>query len=156
VTNSTISGNSADIYGGGVFNRYDGTFTLARALVSGNTAPTGLEVFNQGTIFAANHNLFGVNGHARVRGFRPGATDVVPCVGVRLRDILDPTLAFNGGHTQTHALVPGSPAIDAAGTACLDASGAPLVTDQRGHPRPVDGNGDGLAACDIGAVEFSP
>ena len=39
---------------------------------------------------------------------------------------------------------------------CLDANGDPLLTDQRGQPRPVDGNGDGTAACDIGAFEFFP
>jgi hypothetical protein len=39
---------------------------------------------------------------------------------------------------------------------CLDANGAPLLTDQRGKPRLVDGDGDGSAACDIGAFEFFP
>ena len=29
-------------------------------------------------------------------------------------------------------------------------------TCRRGRPRVVDGNGDGTAACDIGAVEFFP
>ena len=32
-------------------------------------------------------------------------------------------------------------------------SGALLPTDQRGFTRPVDGNNDGTAACDIGAYE---
>jgi predicted outer membrane repeat protein len=54
-------------------------------------------------------------------------------------------LAANGGPTQTHALPAGSPAID-AGTRCE-------ATDQRGEPRPRDGNGDGVAACDVGAFE---
>jgi hypothetical protein len=154
LTNSTISGNSADGNGGGVRN--SGTVTLTRTLVSGNTARTGPEISNSGTILADNHNLFGVNGSAGVVGFSPGATDIVPPAGVLLADILDPTLAFHGGFTQTHALVPGSPAIDAGGTDCTDATGDPLLTDQRGRPRVVDGNGDGTAACDIGAFEFFP
>ena len=63
-------------------------------------------------------------------------------------------LKNNGGPTQTHALVAGSPAIDAGNPGgCLDNSGALLQTDQRGFPRNVDGNGDGTARCDIGAVE---
>ncbi len=51
-------------------------------------------------------------------------------------------LQDNGGSTPTHALLPGSPAIDAGGNA-----DCPL-TDQRGAPRPVG------AGCDIGAFEL--
>jgi hypothetical protein len=161
VTNSTISGNTANSFGGGVINGLygSGTLTLARTLISGNTATTGPEIHNSvpaGTVVADNHNLFGADGTVGVEGFTPGATDIVPPAGVQLPDILDPTLAFNGGHTQTYALVPGSPAIDAGGTDCTDVNGDPLPTDQRGRPRVVDGTGDGTAACDIGAVEFFP
>ena len=39
---------------------------------------------------------------------------------------------------------------------CTDANGNPLLTDQRGKPRAIDGNGDGTARCDIGAFEFFP
>jgi hypothetical protein len=152
IANSTIVGNTAEVRGGGVANPND--LTLIRTLVSGNTAPVGPEISNDGAVVADNHNLFGVDGEARVAGFSPGPTDVVPPAGVRLSDILDPSLADNGGPTQTLALVPGSPAIDAGGPVCLDADGDPLRTDQRGQPRPVDGNGDGTAACDIGAFEF--
>ncbi len=55
-------------------------------------------------------------------------------------------LQFNGGPTQTIALLPGSPAIDAAGD-CASLM-PPITTDQRGVPRPQD------AACDIGAFEL--
>jgi hypothetical protein len=56
-------------------------------------------------------------------------------------DILAPR-ADNGGPTLTHALVPCSPAIDAAP---VDAD-CP-ATDQRGNARPQG------AMCDIGAFE---
>ncbi len=56
-------------------------------------------------------------------------------------------LQNNGGSTWTHALLGSSPAIDAGD------DGQCPATDQRGAPRPVDGNGDGLAVCDIGSFE---
>ena len=133
------------------------TVTLTHSLVASNLAPVGPEISNYyGTVVANNHNLFGVNGNPGVVGFSPGATDIVPPAGVQLSNILIPTLAHNGGPTQTHALVPGSLAIDSVGPVCLDSNGSPLLTDQRGKPRIVDGNGDGTARCDIGAFEFFP
>ncbi|HYX27946.1 MAG TPA: choice-of-anchor Q domain-containing protein, partial [Pyrinomonadaceae bacterium] len=65
-------------------------------------------------------------------------------------------LANNGGPTLTHALLPGSPAIDAGSNAlALDQNGNVLTTDQRGvgFNRSADGNGDGAATTDIGAYE---
>jgi hypothetical protein len=50
----------------------------------------------------------------------------------------------------THALLPGSVAIDVIPEAdCVDAGGMPLTTDQRGEPRP---EADGTM-CDVGAFE---
>ena len=139
IVNSTISGNSAGYdegAGGGLINASTGTLRLAQTIVAGNTAASSApEIVNRGTVVSSEHNLLGVNGNSGVVGFSPGATDVVPPAGVVLSDILNPTLAFNGGPTQTHALVPGSPAIDAGGPVCTDANGNPLLTDQRGKPR---------------------
>ena len=53
-------------------------------------------------------------------------------------------LAYNGGATPTMALLPSSPAIDAA-----DNSACPRI-DQRGVLRPQ------ITACDIGAYELCP
>ena len=66
---------------------------------------------------------------------------------------LDPNgLQNNGGPTQTIALLPGSPAIDAGSNALAvdPTTGQPLTTDQRGtgYPRIVNGT------VDIGAFEF--
>jgi hypothetical protein len=58
-------------------------------------------------------------------------------------------LADNGGPTQTHALLPGSVAIDVIpADDCVDTEGEPLTTDQRGFPRD--------SMCDVGAFEVQP
>jgi hypothetical protein len=59
-------------------------------------------------------------------------------------------LADNGGGTMTHALKKGSRAIDNGNNTVCPA------TDQRGMSRPVDGNNDDTATCDMGAVEMTP
>ncbi|CAI3806461.1 choice-of-anchor Q domain-containing protein [Rheinheimera sp. MM224] len=58
-------------------------------------------------------------------------------------------ISANPGLNQNGLPVAGSPVIDAA----VDVG---LTTDVNGAIRPVDGNGDGIAAPDIGAVEFQP
>jgi len=69
-------------------------------------------------------------------------------------DNTDPQLAplgHYGGPTQTHKLLPGSPAIDAAAdpAACMGVViNGPATLDQRGYPRPAG------PACDIGAFEL--
>ncbi|HJT96944.1 MAG TPA: right-handed parallel beta-helix repeat-containing protein [Rhodanobacteraceae bacterium] len=55
-------------------------------------------------------------------------------------------LADNGGFTRTH--LPGAAAIDRAQPAACP------PTDQRGVPRPLDGDDDLEPACDAGAVEM--
>jgi hypothetical protein len=149
ITHSTLTGNlvtGIGSSGGGVFNSH--SLTLAHSLIAGNSqGPLGSapEVANAGTVTADNSNLFGFSGSSGVFGFEPGASDITPSVA--LAAILAPSLTFNGGPTQTHDLVPGSPAVDAATTGFCPA------IDQRGFARPVDGDGEDGPACDIGAVE---
>ena len=63
--------------------------------------------------------------------------------GVNALTVLEPSLLNNGGPTETHTLIAGSPALDAG---LVTASPA---HDQRGVSRPA------FAASDIGAVEIS-
>jgi hypothetical protein len=66
------------------------------------------------------------------------------------------TLANNGGPTPTMALKPGSPAMDVVPYYQCKFNGGILHIDQRGEYRPADGDGDGIARCDIGAFEVQP
>jgi hypothetical protein len=162
ITNSTISANRAN-RGGGISNSQcfyypffscPAAFTLNRSLIAGNHAPVAPEIQNDASnsiVNANNFNLFGSNGNAGVNGFSPGPTDIVP--SVPLAQILSP-LKNNGGPTQTHAPSAGSPAIDAGDPGgCRNSQGSLISSDQRGFVRHVDGNNDGAARCDIGAVE---
>jgi hypothetical protein len=63
-------------------------------------------------------------------------------------------LGDNGGPTHTHALLlPRSAAVDGGNDSYCSGPGV-NGTDQRGAPRPQDGDGDGVSACDIGAFEL--
>ncbi len=91
---------------------------------------------------------------------RPAQATSPPRATVRpiaLTDILDTTLDDNGGPTQTHALVAGSPAIDLGPTAACAAAPVNGV-DQRGEPRSMDIHGEGSHTtnlCDAGAYEYN-
>jgi hypothetical protein len=126
------------------------TVSLTQTIVAGNTIdrPAG---DCAGQITSLGHNLVGAGTGCP----SDGAGDLTVDPDDVFTTVLGP-LQQNGGPTQTHALLPGSPAIDAGDAVCTDADGTPLTTDQRGKPRPVDGNGDGIATCDIGAFEFFP
>jgi CSLREA domain-containing protein len=155
ITSSTITENSANGSGGesksgtggGIF--FKGTFgsvNLKNTILSGNNASGG-KPDCEGTFTSGGYNLVG---SASDCGFTSSSGDlsgISPAIG---------PLQNNGGRTSTHALLPGSPAIEAGNPAgCQDSDGTPLNTDQRGSPRPADGNGDGNPVCDIGAFELS-
>jgi hypothetical protein len=58
-------------------------------------------------------------------------------------------LVHDASTTYVHPLLFGSPAIDQGDP------GSNLTTDQRGSSRPLDGDGDTVAVCDIGAFEYA-
>lgn len=158
VVNSTFSGNSASAEGGGIAN--GGDLTVVNSTFSGNSvsAPgagggianslllilentivansSGGDCSNDGGLNSSGVNLIG-DGSCSV----PGALSGDP--------MLSP-LANTGGRTMTHALLPGSPAIDAGDESICTASPVNNL-DQRGYPRP-DPSGSGN--CDIGAFEY--
>lgn len=152
VTNSTLSGNLAGTRGGGIHN-FDGTVSLRHTTLSENAAlEIGGGVFNfRGLLELSNLVIAGSGGGDcgfDVGNFSDLGYNVVEdgtCVSHPTSMSGDPMLAplaDNGGPTMTHALLPGSPAIDAG-----DCAGGTVLVDQRGIARPQG------AACDIGAFE---
>jgi CSLREA domain-containing protein len=150
--NSTISGNVATGSDGAVIaTSAKAKVVFENTTVASNTGRvawpwTADQVTTKNSIFANNsprncevamislgHNI-DKDGTCGLKG--EGDLKIAPQLG---------SLASNGGPTQTMALASNSPAIDAG-------AGCPAV-DQRGQSRPKDGDGDGVAACDIGAFE---
>jgi predicted outer membrane repeat protein len=166
--NCTISQNQARRAGGGI--NVGGVVTLTNCTISQNTAQ-GISPFQRiqgkagggiavnGTLnyentLIANHlknsgdcvlrsnGVIGVNTHNLVEdnGCSP-AYSGDPMLG---------GLGNNGGDTQTHALLPGSPAIDV-----VPADNCTVDFDQRGSPRPVAQTSTDTPG-DIGAFELQP
>lgn len=155
LVNCTISDNTATPpgAGGGIANNgvIGGSLEtkLANTIVAGNHAGSDLDF--EGGVLSAGFNLIGdttgltVDLNSDTTGDQMGVAN--PHLGA---------LANNGGFTQTHALLSGSPAIDAGNPAASDGSGVHCrTTDQIGTTRPVDGDGSGSARCDIGAFEVA-
>jgi hypothetical protein len=176
LANSTISGNSATDMGGGIFN-LGGVLSLSFVTVTRNRADGNADEFGVGggisnraldevpgmitlknTILAGNRDTtgdgpdcwgaFASQGHNLIQNsfdcmFSGATADDIVGFDARLGQLAD-----NGGPTRTHALLAGSPAIDAVPhSACINTAGNPVPIDQRGVGRPRG------AACDTGAYE---
>lgn len=164
ITNSTISGNSTNLNGGGLYTRNLGALVLANATITDNSADNGAGIADNAndfpyflvtnsSIVAGNHAL-GTTTPIQIVTIHDisGTNNLITSANATLPvDTLvdDPQLAplaNNGGATLTHALLAGSPAIDAG------SNPAELSTDQRGGSY-VRVSG---AAPDIGAYESQP
>jgi hypothetical protein len=173
----TLNGNSADLAGGGMQNiATPAGATLTNATVSANLAGTGAGIHNEGELTLTSVTMSGNTlddiGERTIRDtIVAGSAANTNCTGsgttltedhnldsgntCGFGDATDLTatdpslgpLQDNGGPTQTHALLSGSPAIDAGDPAC-----PPPAMDQRGTSRPQPAGG----RCDIGAYEFVP
>ena len=126
--NCTIAAND----GGGLYVGGGSPATLDNTIVALNTDGTGIgapadDIAGSGSVSGSN-NLIGTGGSGGLTNGSNGNQVGVANPG------LDPNgLQWNGGPTQTIALLAGSPAIDAGSNAlAVDANGNPLTTDQRG------------------------
>jgi hypothetical protein len=136
ITQSTLSGNFASL-GGAIYNE-KGTLTLTNCIVAGNTAFSGTDIANDFNddiiIIPSGVNFIGNTADSRLDA---GATLLTTLQNGPIR--LAP-LGHYGGPTQTFALLPGSPARNAA--TLLEPA---ITSDQRGLPI--------VGAPDLGAYE---
>lgn len=181
VVNSTISGNTAFISGGGFCNFGDavlrnvtitnntategggiwttgGTLNYGNTIMAGNIANNGIgpEILHNGGLnTSAGYNLVGDS-----PGDSANTGNIITYQPSDIRDV-NPRLGAltnNGRTIPTHAILHGSPLIDKGLNAlAVDPSGGNtvIVFDQRGagFPRIIDGDNDGTAIVDIGAFE---
>lgn len=129
VYSSTVTLNGDDEGGGGIYTK--GIVSLSNSIVAGNFGYDCDSPVNTGNYSMDSDGTCGLAG--------AGNLTTNPLLG---------PLANNGGPTRTHLPQAGSPAIDAGSSSCFD-------VDQRGFARPIDGNGDAIATCDMGAVEVT-
>lgn len=157
VLQSTITGNQQDTGGGAINSGFQNGSTAAvlqigNSIIVGNTGGEG-NVFegDPGSVISLGHNLADDDANGLLTATGDQTSVVLPAI--------DPMLADNGGPTLTHALVPGSNAIDVGNNSLAIDPGPDhvlgtvddiaLTNDQRlaGFDRIVDGT------IDIGAVE---
>lgn len=157
ILHSTITSNNAERWAGGLFN--DGEMTIKNSTITQNNAgEQGDGIINEGTLNVQNSILAGNTGNIDVInsngsiisqgnnliGNATGVGTVFNKVGDKKGTATTPLnphlgpLQNNGGLTFTHALLTGSPAINAGNTT--------ITQDQRGYTR----NG----VPDIGAYEY--
>ncbi len=149
VISSTVTKNNAlrnsgpgEGFGGGIFNSPPGVLSARSSIIAGNDAPAGPDF--QGTLASDDFNLVGDTAGANITG---STANNKTNVNARLGP-----LANNGGPTNTHALLEGSPAFD-SGDNRVTAPPFNLLNDQRGKPRPGRASASASDNVDIGAYE---
>ncbi|QDT28990.1 Putative peptidyl-prolyl cis-trans isomerase [Gimesia panareensis] len=171
--NSTLSGNSAEYNGGGIF--FSDPIDFVSGIINNSTIASNTANQSGGGLYAAfntitlNNTLIADNSASSsgndVNAYVNGTYSLIESATGILNDISgfnfitgqDPgllPLADNGGLTLTHALNTSSIAIDAGDPGFDPSAFTPELTlDQRGSARVADGNHDSTSRVDIGAYE---
>jgi len=150
LTNVTVSGNAATLKGGGIYTNT--VITVTNSTIANNSSAGGAGgIHKQGSGGAtlknsilANNVGGNSNGSLTSLGYNIDTANTAGLAGTGDKINTDPLLGplqYNGGTVKTHALLTGSPAINAG-----NATAAPS-TDPRGAVR--------LGQTDIGAYEYT-
>ena len=151
---STIALNIAhasspgDVGGGGIARGGSGSFFIASSILADNIDSSGQGPDCAGAIQITNWTLL-----RDPSGCAPGGqpAELISGVNPQLS-----SLALQGGHTPTLGLSVASPAhgVLVNPDQCVDTTGRPVLTDQRGLARPTSGYGAAAASmCDLGAFQ---
>jgi Ca2+-binding RTX toxin-like protein len=157
-------GQIPNFFGGGVYAGGGAKIFVGNSIIADNVNTASSADMNYapdchtsgGSLISMTDNIIGqVNANCPVVDFVTGLPPTDLLSGTTL-DPFEPglgQLADNGGVNATHFLLSMSPAIDRDLTVTtFDLFNCP-TDDQRFKPRPVDRDGDGVARCDLGAVE---
>ena len=139
LVNTTFSANTAGSRGGGLANVVDtGTTTVRNSIFWGNTAVEGgHQVYNHSGALIISDSI--------VEGGYISGTNIITN-----NPLLEAIKDFGNPGEEVYPVSAESAAIDNGNDSyCPD-------TDQRGTARPIDGDQDDTATCDIGAYEFLP
>jgi fibronectin-binding autotransporter adhesin len=154
IKNTTISGNKAGYTGGAIMVEYSGQMTIVNSTIVENQAVSyGGGIYASGSATVTLHNTILAKNTSANTTYHDYIGTLAPASSYNIIGV-DPLLAplsDNGGPTKTHALLPGSPALNAGNNSQATAAG--LTTDQRGRSRFVDFSGTSSGVADIGAYE---
>jgi CSLREA domain-containing protein len=140
--NSTVVNNSSTGKGGGIRQDTTGNVTVRNSIIAQNISTATNEEDVSGPVVSEGINLIG-NTVGSIGWIAVDLLNVNPNLG---------PLGNNGSNTFTHALLPGSPAINAGNNSLAvdPLTMQPLTQDQRGRSRFVGGTNQ---TVDIGAYE---
>ncbi|MCB0333541.1 MAG: hypothetical protein KDD55_08580, partial [Bdellovibrionales bacterium] len=159
VENSTFSNNTSNGVAGGIYNAT--TLSVVNStFVDNDSFSDGAAIYSSGSTTLANTSIsesFLSNSCFPTPNFTSGGHNIEngnTCNLIGIGDQVDVDSKLDilkdvGGLSLTHVPLINSPLIDAG-----DDGACPPV-DQRGVARAFDGDQDGTATCDIGAVEFN-
>jgi hypothetical protein len=136
----TITANGVQTNGNGISTQGGSVTTFANSIVYGN-GPAGY--------YQCGYAGWPKNSDGGYNVFADTSCSYSAGSGSIIADPKLKPLNGAGSFTLTHALTPGSPAID------LVPNSKCVTRDQRNVTRPVDGNGDGTSACDAGAYNLN-